>query len=510
MPDILLATLNASWPHAAFGLRYLMANLEELQPRAEIAEFTINQRLEVIAEDILTKAPRILGLGIYIWNAKPSLDLVRLLRARRPDLQIVLGGPEVSYETEQQEITALADYVITGEADLAFRDLCRQLLAGESPGRRIIPAPLPQMAALQLPYHLYTPQDLAHRVVYVEASRGCPFTCEFCLSSLDIPVRAVALDRLLPALEDLLQRGLRQFKFVDRTFNLNLHTSRALLEFFLERMQPGLFLHFEMIPDRLPDGLREIIAKFPPGSLQFEVGIQTFSELASQNISRRNNHARTAENFAFLRSSTGVHIHADLIIGLPGENAASFGAGFDRLLAMGPQEIQVGMLKRLRGTPIIRHDAEYAMRYRPEPPYEVISTRDIPAEQMQELRRFSRYWDLLGNSGNFLTSLPLLWRDGASPFAEFLTLSRHLWQQTGATDSLPLLRVAQLLFDWLTERRGIPAPEAARAIRADYVRPGRHAERPPAWLAVHLGDAAAQASAPARPLPKRQARHAGG
>ena len=152
-------------------------------------------------------------------------------------------------------------------------------VAAEATRRRpkIIAAELPDFSRLALPYDLYRTEDIAHRIVYIEASRGCPFTCEFCLSSLDIPVRAVPLPVLLEQLQKLLDRGLKQFKFVDRTFNLNVAVSRTILEFLLERSQPGHFFHFEMIPDRLPEPLREVIARFPPGMLQFEVGIQTFN-----------------------------------------------------------------------------------------------------------------------------------------------------------------------------------------------------------------------------------------
>lgn len=507
-PPILLATLNASYPHAAFGLRYLLANMAELQEQTALAEFTINQRPLDIAEAILAREPAILGLGIYIWNAAPSLELVSLLKRLRPGLTIVLGGPEVSYETGEQEIVRLADYVITGEADLAFRDLCRELIAGRRPERRIIAAPLPQCEALELPYHLYTDPDIAHRVVYVEASRGCPFTCEFCLSSLDIPVRAVPLDRLLPALDSLLQRGLRQFKFVDRTFNLNLNTSRALLQFFLERMQPGLFLHFEMIPDRLPAGLREIIAQFPPGTLQFEVGIQTFDALAAQNISRRNNHDKTEENFRYLRGHTGVHIHADLIAGLPGEDLDTFGKGFDRLLALRPQEIQVGILKRLRGTPIVRHDAEWQMVYAAHPPYEVLQTKLIPFAEMQEMRRFAKYWDLIGNSGNFPGTLQLILRDEPSAFQALRRVCAFLWQHTGMVDGIALLKLTELLFRWLTEIKRLPPADAAPVLWADYTRPGRHGDKPPRWLAPFLGPRPAPPEEERQKgLPVRQARH---
>src|SRR5205814_2204092 len=168
-----------------------------------------------------------------------------------------------------------------------FAELCEKLLAGRRPLMKIIPAELPDFNQIVLPYDLYDDRDVAHRVIYVEASRGCPFKCEFCLSSLDVPVRNVPLEAFLAEMAKLLDRGVSQFKFVDRTFNLNLNFSRAILQFFLGRYQPGLFLHFEMIPDRLPEALRDLIRQFPAGALQFEVGVQTFNEEVSARISRR-------------------------------------------------------------------------------------------------------------------------------------------------------------------------------------------------------------------------------
>jgi radical SAM superfamily enzyme YgiQ (UPF0313 family) len=228
MPDIVLATLNAKFIHAAFGLRYLFANLGDLQARTELVEFDINQRPLEVAEALLARAPQIIGLGVYIWNVTETTEIVAILKRVRPGVKIVLGGPEVSFETESQAITQLADHVITGEADVTFAEVCRALLARED-RPKIIPAGLPEFSRLLLPYDYYTAADLAHRIVYVEASRGCPFTCEFCLSSLEVPVRAVPLEPFLAAMQRLLERGLKQFKFVDRTFNLHLATSRAIL-----------------------------------------------------------------------------------------------------------------------------------------------------------------------------------------------------------------------------------------------------------------------------------------
>jgi hypothetical protein len=461
MADIILATLNARYAHCAFGLRYLFANLGDLQPRALILEFDINQRPLDIADSILRNNPRVLGLGLYIWNASQTLSLVRLLKELRPDLIIVVGGPEISYETDQQEISRLADHIIPGEADVAFAELCRQLLfsppvPGHAQSRALFATasrtPLPDLSTLALPYDFYTDEDIAQRVVYVEASRGCPYQCEFCLSALDEKVRQFPLDRFLASMQRLFDSGCRQFKFVDRTFNLDLRTSAAILQFFLDRYQPGLFLHFEMIPGRLPDSLRTLIVQFPPASLQFEVGIQTFNEEVALRINRRQNNVKAEENLLWLRAHTGVHIHADLIAGLPGESLDSFASGFDRLVALGPHEIQVGILKRLRGAPIARHTAEWQMIYDPQPPYEILQNRDLDFATMQRLRRFARYWDLVANSGRFVGAAPLIWKD-RSPFYEFLAFSDWLYGETRSTHSIALQRLAGLLERYLCERR---------------------------------------------------------
>jgi len=559
--DIVLTALNAKYIHTAFGLRYLLANLGPRQPRACLAEFDINQHPLDIAEALLARNPKIIGIGVYIWNVVPIIEVIAAVKRVRPDIKIILGGPEVSYETENQPVVQLADHVITGEADLKFAEVCRVLLegrAGSSPGRslakpgpqpaeavvredrrdgdiapyqlpKIIPAELPDFSQIVLPYDLYTNDDIAHRIIYVEASRGCPFTCEFCLSSLNIPVRQVPLPALFEQLQRLLDRGVKQFKFVDRTFNLNVDVSQAILKFFLERCQPGHFFHFEMIPDRLPEALREVIAKFPPGALQFEVGVQTFNEEVSAAIKRRQNHKRLEDNFHFLRSQTGVHVHADLIAGLPGETLESFASGFDRLITLGPQEIQVGILKRLHGTPIGRHDAEWQMMYNPHPPYEILQNRLIDFATMQRLRRFARYWDLVGNSGNFVESTPLIWSNVAqasrlpgpvhkenlagempalpSPFHAFLRFSEWLHARTGRTDSIALVRLMELLFEFLTVELKLDAKPVAETMWRDYQRGGRHDK--PGFLKDFLSTE--EKVIPLRKtktaLPKRQARH---
>lgn len=505
MPDIILSTLNARYSHTSFGLRCLLANLEELREHTVLLEFTIQDSTTDMLAELLAHNPRIVGFGVYIWNVEPLTRLVRDLKQVRPNIQIVLGGPEVSYETENQEIVQLADYVITGEADTAFRDLCRQLLSAAPPQTRILHAPLPPLNEIQLPYHEYTAEDIANRVVYVEASRGCPFTCEFCLSALDIPVRAFPLDKFLAALQSLLDRGLRQFKFVDRTFNLNLRVSRTILEFFLERITPDLFLHFELIPDRLPEALREIIRRFPPGMLQFEIGIQTFNTETGQLISRQQDNAVAEQNLKWLRSETGVHIHADLIAGLPGEDLDSFANGFDRLWRLGPQEIQVGLLKRLRGTPILRHDAEWQMVWSRQPPWEILSNRLLSFEQLQSIRRFARFWDLIANSGQFPAAIRMLLEPAQSPFQAFLHFTEWLYAAEQRRHGIALVRLFERFFEYLTTVAGHPPQTIAEVLWADYTHTGRR-DRPAFLAPFQLPPPPPRATAANR-LPARQQRH---
>ncbi len=492
--DIVLCTLNAKFIHASLGLRWLHANMGELRSRTRLVELDINQSPRDAVEVIAALKPRIVGFGVYIWNVGQTLEVVRTLKALDPSLVVVLGGPEVSHETDGQPIVEAADHVICGEGDVAFAELCGALLAGGRPAKVLRP-PLPELGALQLPWDgEFSDEDLKQRLLYVEASRGCPYRCEFCLSSLDEKVRPLVLEPFLQAMQRLLDRGARHFKFVDRTFNLDLKQSRRILEFFLERLRPGLFLHFELVPDRLPAPLREVIAKFPPGVLQFEVGIQTLNPEVERLISRRQDHERLKDNLRWLVGESNVHVHADLIVGLPGEDLASFARGFDALVALKPQEIQVGVLKRLKGTPITRHEG---MVYSPTAPYEVLRTPVLSFEELSLLRRFARTWDLFANSGDFKLTFERLLGACASPFELVMKLNARV---AGPQTGIALTRRFRIVFDFLVEELGWERREAADQLLADYQRVGK-SDRP-TWLAS-LPDAALAESA----LSARQARH---
>lgn len=514
-PAIILSTLNAKYIHASLGLRYLLANLarhggEDLRAQAVMREFTIKRPVEEIVAALLGElgapgsGPQIVGFGVYIWNVAPTTEVVRRLKAARPTLTIVLGGPEVSHEWQDQEIVRLADYLITGWGDVSFARLCRALIHGPRPLTKVIAGEQPDLEQIALPYGEFSAEDLAHRVLYVEASRGCPFKCEFCLSALDKTAWAFDQARFLAELDSLYRRGARHFKFVDRTFNLKIDSSLAILQFFLDRLTPGLFLHFEVIPDHLPERLKAMIARFPPGVLQFEVGIQTFDPAVQQRISRRQDNAKTCANLAWLVEHSQAHLHTDLIFGLPGETLAGFAAGFDRLYALRPHEIQLGLLKRLRGTPIARHSAEYAMRYAATPPYTVIETGAVAATDIERFARLARYWDLLANSGRFPLTLARL-LDAPSPFAALLEFSDWLWRSTGQTSRLTPEQLVDRLFDFLTEERRLDVADIRRDLLADYQASGARAN--PACLQGLLKDRAKPVARAQRALAQRQERH---
>jgi hypothetical protein len=475
MPRILLATINARHVHAALGLRCLRANLGAMREDSAIREFVLGDRPADIVERLLADRPAIIGLGVYIWNVEDSTRVVAILKQVAPEVVVVVGGPEVSHETEAQRICALADYTVTGWGDVTFARLCAGILAGRPPAQRLLAGEQPRLAELALPYAEYGEEDIARRFVYVEASRGCPFKCEFCLSALDETAWPFDLERFLAALRELHRRGVRHFRFVDRTFNLKVATSLAILEFFLARMSDDLFVHFELIPDHLPERLKAAILRFPKGHLHFEVGIQTWDEATQARISRRQDNAKAEANLRWLREVSPALIHVDLIAGLPGEDFATFGRGFDRLHALRPHEIQVGILKRLRGAPIARHSAACRMRYSPDAPYAVLATDAMDFNAVQRIVRFARYWDLIGNSGRFPRTLPLLLGD--APFARFMAFADWLYRNTAKTHEFALEKLCGYLHDFLVAG-GAEAGAAAAAVAADFEASGARGKLP--------------------------------
>lgn len=439
----------------------------ELDPRAEA---------QSLAARIAAHRPRLVGLGVYIWNARPMEALAEAVRTALPDAVVVLGGPEISHEWEAQPIAAFADYIIAGDGETAFARLCDEVLEERRPAERIIEGGRPDLENLQRPYAEYDDTDVLRRFVYVETTRGCPFGCEFCLSSLEPKVRRWPLEDTLDDIERLLHRGARRLKFVDRTFNLDADRAEQVLRFLLERWVSDLVVHFELVPGRLPPRVRDLLRRFPRGGLRLEVGVQTFDEEAAARVGRRQRNSEVEETLRFLSEETGAVVHADLLAGLPGEGLESFGRGFDRLLSLRPAEIQVGILKRLRGTAVARRAAEWGLEFDPHPPYPVTRTPDLSPLDIERLARMARYWERLGNRGRLPRTLPLLWRDGGPPFKALMALSDELFARFGAAHGIAEDDLVRALAEHLI-RRGVPRPQLASTLAED----GRIRGRPYRW-----------------------------
>jgi radical SAM superfamily enzyme YgiQ (UPF0313 family) len=462
--DIVLATINAKWIHPSLALRLLKANLGSLEAQCEILEFALRQPLKEKVWPILAARPRLIGFSVSIWNHLPTLELLKALEVEwNNETQkpfIVLGGPEVSWLSEDAEIFRYADYVIRSEGEESFRSLCLELLgetkaAGEAKTKTVFLGQgdtVVNVNKISSAYGLYTDEDLKQKLIYVEASRGCPFNCEFCQASnkqassrnQQQKVREFPLEPFLADMEVLIKKGGRTFKFLDRTFNLDIDRAKRIIEFFLDRINNKPFcVHFEMVPSRFPQPLKELLCHFPAGTLRLELGIQTFNTQSRALLQMSGDIEQELENLEFLRENTNAILHVDLIAGLPGESLASFKSGFDRLWQIlskqnsenkkqdGLFEIQLGILKCLPGTPITRHNEAYKMKYSATPPYEVIETGVLSAAELDRIKNFARFWELIVNRNHFPALIPVLLPAGNSIFDRFMDLSDKLLEHFG-------------------------------------------------------------------------------
>lgn len=443
---IILSTINARYSHTSFGLRYLKANLQEFEDQTEIMEFSGDSTVQEIAEEIINRKPDIVGFGCYIWNIENIIRITEIIRAVLPKTVIVLGGPEVSYEYD--EFLPHCDYLICGEGEYALYHLVKSVKDGYPPKNKVLNEPICDLNTLKMPYYLYSDEDIKNRLIYVEATRGCPFTCEFCISSLSKGVREFDLDKFLTEMDILIKRGLRQFKFVDRTFNLKFERVQKILSFFKAHWAEGMVLHFEIFPDKLSAVMLQEIKNFPAGGLHLEAGVQTFHEPALKALSRKQNEQKTLDNLRFICEQTGADIHADLVAGIPESTFKTFEQDFDKLFATHPAELQIGILKRLRGAPIKRHTEQYQMVYSKYPPYEVMQTRDMSYSELQQIKRLARYFDIFYNAGNFREETKKL-----TTFKDWLSFSNYIWTNYKQTHKISLKRQKEILEDYLNARK---------------------------------------------------------
>lgn len=434
---VLLAALNAKYIHSNLAIRSLSAYAAKLFP-VEICEYTINQNLDDILADLYRRQPDLIGFSCYIFNVEPTLKLISSLKKLLPRCRILLGGPETSYRAKELlEYYPEIDFIISGEGEIPFFSLLKQ--AGSEQGDfSSIPAlhyrdgghilqniPLPYTESSRTMYH-YTAEEiqaLKHKIIYFESSRGCPFRCSYCMSSLDKTVSYFPLDDVEKQLQLFLDTGVKQVKFIDRTFNC--HPKRALrLWKFIKEHDNGITnFHFEIAADLLTESEISLIQSMRPGSIQLEIGVQTTNQHTLSLIRRNTDLTRLFNAVRKLQEKQNVHLHLDLIAGLPEENLDSFRRSFDDVYRARPHQLQLGFLKLLHGTPLFHEAPGYGIIRREYPPYEVLMTNVLSYHDLCRLKQIEEMVELFYNSGRFRCCLRLFERHFASPFSLFERLS---------------------------------------------------------------------------------------
>lgn len=440
MPSTLLVGINAKFIHTNLAIRSLKANAGEYESQVEIAEYTINHRREEILPSIYQKKPAILGFSCYLWNIEYVMSLACDLKKILPDTTIMLGGPEVSYHPEEVLIQHKEiDLVMVGEGERTFYEyiLYRQEEAGATALvdiaglvyregeeiRRTAPRQALNMDELVFPYR--DTEGLEHRILYYESIRGCPFSCSYCLSSIEKTVRFKSPEKTERELDFFLRHQVPQVKFVDRTFNCNHDYAYRIWKYIGEHDNGITNFHFEIGGDLLRQEDFELLDNFRPGLVQFEIGVQSTNPDTIQAIHRTMNLQALRSNIARVYQARNIHQHLDLIAGLPYENYESFRSSFNDVYAMKPDQLQLGFLKVLDGSYMHTAKDQYEVRHSSLPPYEIFSTRWLSYEDVLRLKQVEEMVEVYYNSFQFSGAMAYLVRLFETPFDLYQTLGGY-------------------------------------------------------------------------------------
>ena len=417
--NVVLSTLNSKFIHSSLALRYLKAYGEAHGQAYDIVEYTINMPVLHILSDITEHDIDVLGFACYIWNIEMTLHVVDMVKAVRPDIKIVLGGPEVSFTADELlERCPNIDYIVQGEGEEAFHDLVTALQLGNDGLDPVIPGvrgrrngsilgsaeavEVRDLSTIPFPYTEEDMDDLEHKIIYYESSRGCPFSCQYCLSGNKNTVRFFPQERTLEELQWFIDHGVKQVKFVDRTFNCAPHHHRPLMEF-MRDSDTDMNFHLEMEPELMTEWETNILCETPPGRIQIEVGVQSTHKKTLDAINRYNDWPYIQKSIRPIIQAGRTHVHMDLIVGLPHEDFNRFGQSFNDLFSLQPHALQIGFLKLLKGSGV-RRMREYKYVADPLAPYEVLSTHVLPYDDVRFLKYFEDVFERFYNSERFRTT----------------------------------------------------------------------------------------------------------
>ncbi|BDU82587.1 B12-binding domain-containing radical SAM protein [Clostridium perfringens] len=461
---ILLTAINSKYIHSNLSVRYLKAFTKDLDFQGDIKEFSINDRVENILEGIIEEKPDVVAFSCYIWNMEFVNRLAELIKLVDPNIEILYGGPEVSYEGKEFLENHEGEYVIVGEGEKTFREFVLYKL-GEGKiedikglnykrdGKVFENPKRPEMDMNELVFPYTYEEDINNKIVYYEASRGCPFKCKYCLSSVMHGVRFLDVERVKKELKYFMERGLKLVKFVDRTFNCNREYTVELLKYLSEQDTETRF-HFEVAADLLTEEQIEILNNAPKGRFQLEVGVQTTNNEVLHNINRYITYENIKEKVLKVASGKNVMQHLDLIAGLPGEDLESFKKSFNDVHAIRPDEIQLGFLKLLKGSSMREEAEKWGIVYSPYAPYEIIRSKDISYEELLLLKKVEAMVDKYYNSCKFNNVIKFFLNIYDKPFDFYYDLAMFFEEKGNFKRSIGNVEYYKILLDFYLEKIG--------------------------------------------------------
>ena len=416
---ILLTAINAKYIHSNLAIYSLRACAGEHKPNVELAEFTINNQKDYILEEIYKKKPDVLCFSVYIWNLDYVESVAREFKKICPNVPIWVGGPEVSYEVRDfLDNHSEIDGIMIGEGEDTFREVCdyyagkRELSTIDGIAYRdngvVVTKSRGIMDMSRIPFCYDTMEDFSNRIIYYESSRGCPFSCSYCLSSVDKSLRFRDTELVKKELKFFMDQRVPQIKFVDRTFNCNHAHAMEIWRFIKENDNGITNFHFEISADLINEEELALIRDMRPGLIQLEIGVQSTNEVTIKEIHRTMKLDRLKEVVKSVQAGGNIHEHLDLIAGLPYEDYDSFNNSFDEIYALTPNQLQLGFLKVLKGSYMYEHAKEYGIIYHDRPPYEVLSTNWITYDDVLRIKKVEEMLEVYYNSGQFEITMKLM------------------------------------------------------------------------------------------------------
>lgn len=497
---ILLVAVNAKYIHSNLAVYSLQAYAKKYGADVDIMEFTINQPVENIIRDIYLKRPYALCLSCYIWNIEYVNRIIREFRKLCPDIPIWLGGPEVSYSAGEYLMRhPEVNGIISGEGEESFYNLCRLLYASDEPMKiSVVPGtvvrgqndeiivnePAKPVVMDDIPFCYDSLEKFENRIIYYESSRGCPFSCSYCLSSIDRGLRFRSLELVYKELDFFLKNKVKQVKFVDRTFNCNHEHAMGILKYIKEHDNQITNFHFEISADLLNDDEIEFISSLRPGLIQLEIGVQSTNEVTIREIRRTMKLERLKTVVKRIAVAKNVHQHLDLIAGLPYEDYDTFVKSFDEIYELKPEQLQLGFLKVLSGSHMAEAAQSYGLIYSDAPPYEVMSTRWLSYDKILDIKLAEHMLEIHYNSGQYLRTLAVLERCFDSAFEMFLQLGKYYVEKGYIDSSFTRLRRSEILYEYACIKDASNAALYEQTLIYDiYIR--EKSKSQPKWIINH-------------------------